>query len=208
MSVTPATRTMLSGLALAAVGCRGSSGAPGDTAAIVTWTDQSCAFDTEPYQMDGSFDVGSVPGCPIIVHNQGGVGFAYHDYFPFYEGVFAVCQSDVSYTGAEESGLLAALGVQETPALELPGYPCTDRQTGEVLYRETGLVHLDSSITGPYAGSGIETSFWLLGADGHIEWLYVPSGNGTVDCGGRGSFHGVMFGTPFFAPEPRVLDCD
>ena len=165
----------------------------------VTWTAENC--NSEPEEPELGVPEGEpvhVSGCPVHFNAEtASDGW----YLPFHPWPFAICQSDISYQEALDSGILGELGADVSLPPSQAG--CIDMVTREPL--ETGFF-LISSGTGT-DGYDSSPQVFLINGRGEVDWLLVDHGANWVDCGGKGSYSQVMFGTPFFTPDPRHIEC-
>lgn len=177
-----------------------SRGTPGEQP--VTWTGDTCTYVPTDADLNTSNVIGRVPGCPIPLSRN-----MVRDarFFPLPDADVSICQSDLSFDEASETGILGEMRVGSAGIHE-ESAACRDRSTQEVVYTEFRAIQ-PSETDDPYAGFG--EAWYVLTPDGTVDWVYILlSGAERVDCSGFGSYGAVMFGTPFFTPEPRYIDCD
>ncbi len=196
---------MLIGLLLAAVGCRGESGAPEDSADTtpvpVTWTADNCGyFDPEFEEPTGtSVSYPLIPGCPVVAEE--GVG-SFDTDRPQYEVI--VCQSPLTWEEAKAAGLIAAMQIPDwvAPGMEFRN-ECVEVSTGEPMWTGSSQYFVESA--NPYYPSEGGVT-WYTAQDGRIRTAYVQAA-GPVICAGQAVSVRVVFGEPLFTPDRRDFTC-
>ena len=205
MRVIPPPPALRIGVLLAAIGCRGGSGSPGDSADTtpvpVTWTAEQCSYSDPEFEEPTGTAVmyPRIPGCPVVAEED---WYFFASVEPFYEMV--ICQSDVTWEEARETGLLTALQIGDyvAPSVEFLN-ECEDVSTGQAVWFGPSPFFDDS---GGYGDSSDGDIWWFAEQDGRIRSAYIEA-TGPVICADQALSARIVFGEPLFTPEARHFTC-